>query len=86
KTEVAKPKPVSKGKLSESQRRRLEKKRSALEEDYDSFSEKLKPLRRARVIETDPSVIFKLDKQIEDLQILLDNRERELEQIEQELS
>jgi len=86
KTEKNKPKPVPKGKLSEFQRRRLEEKRSDLEENYYSFSKRLKPLRRARVIETDPSVIFKLDKQIEELQLLLDNLEQELDKIEQELS
>ena len=34
--------------------------------EYDALSEKIMRLKKARVIEVDPSTIFKLEKQIEE--------------------
>ncbi len=73
-------------KLSKHQHRRLEEKKSSLEEEYNLLSEKLQRIRKAKIIETDVSVEFKLEKQIEELKILLDNLEQKLDKIEQELS
>jgi hypothetical protein len=77
---------ASRDKLSERQRRKLEEKRADLEEEYHLLSEKLKRIRRVKVIETDPSVEFKLEQQIEEIQQVIISLEQKLDKIEQELS
>jgi hypothetical protein len=77
---------VSTDKLGERQRRKLEEKRADLEEEYHLLCEKLKRLRKAKVIETDPSIEFKLEQQIEEIQQDILSLEQELDKIERELS
>jgi len=77
---------VSTDKLGERQRRKLEEKRADLEEEYHLLSEKLKRIRKAKAIETDPSIEFKLEQQIEEIQQDILSLEQELDKIEQELS
>ncbi len=64
--------------LTERQRRRLEQERDSLEQQYDLVSKKLSRLRQAYSIETDVSVKFKLEKQIQET-------ETELKQLDQQL-
>jgi hypothetical protein len=76
---------ASTDKLGERQRRKLEEKQSDLEEEYHLLSEKLKRIRKAKAIETDPSIEFKLEQQIEEIQQDILSLEQELDKIEQEL-
>lgn len=72
--------------LTPSQRRRLERERDDLQEPYDLLSQKLRRLRKARAVETDTGVQFKLDMQIEETQREIDKLELRIEEIEQELA
>ena len=76
---------ASTDKLGERQRRKLEEKQSDLEEEYHLLSEKLQRIRKAKAIETDPSIEFKLEQQIEEIQQDILSLEQELDKIEQEL-
>jgi hypothetical protein len=73
------------GGLTERQRRRLEQERDSLEQQYDLASKKLSRLRQAYSIETDVSVKFKLEKQIQENETELKQLDGQLEEIEQKL-
>ncbi|MDZ7960941.1 MAG: TIR domain-containing protein [Aulosira sp. DedQUE10] len=73
------------GGLTERQRRRLEQERDSLGEQYNLASTKLSRLRQAYAIETDVSTKFKLEKQIQETDIELEQLDRQLEEIEQKL-
>ncbi|MBD2251798.1 hypothetical protein [Nostoc parmelioides] len=60
----------------------LQRKREALQEQYDISSEKLLELRRNYAIEVDVSVRFKLVKQIEQLEAELDEVAKHLDSID----
>ncbi|KAM3098018.1 caspase family protein [Phormidesmis sp. 146-12] len=67
------------------QRRRLEQRQGGLQMEYDLRSEKLKRLREALATETDPSIKFKLEKQILEQKAGLTNLGEDLDKIEAEL-
>jgi hypothetical protein len=72
--------------LSERQRRRLEQERDSLQQQYDLIRTKLDRLRQAYSVETDPGIKMKLEYQIKETQTELDQVDRQLESIEQQLS
>lgn len=78
------PSPINK--LTDRQRRRLEQEREGLQKQYDLLSEKLRRLREAKAIETNPAIIFQLEKQIEQAEIEIERLDRQLEVIESKLS
>jgi TIR domain/Effector-associated domain 9 len=71
--------------LSVRQRQRLETERDGLQENYDLLQAKLRELRKALTIETDPSHRFKLTKQTEQTEAELDQLDQQLEAIETKL-
>lgn len=69
-TASAKDRPLkSTNQLSRRQRIHLEDERESLQKQYDLWHQKLRRLRQALVIETDEATIFKLEKQIERVQL-----------------
>lgn len=63
----------------------LERKRDLLEEDVEELHEKIKRLRKERVIATEADKKFKLDKQIEEETARLEEIHRQINGIEQEI-
>jgi polyhydroxyalkanoate synthesis regulator phasin len=77
---------ISSSDLTDRQKRRLSQDYKALEEERDLLGEKLSHLRKAQRIETDPSNLFKLEKQIEQSQTELDQIDQQLEVLENKLN
>jgi hypothetical protein len=73
-------------KLSAGQRRRLAQEQAGLESQYTLSMERLKPLRSAYIIETDPLNKFKLEKQIEQAESEIKELDAKLESIEGKLN
>jgi hypothetical protein len=73
-------------KLSVGQRRRLAQEQAGLESQYNLSMERLKPLRSAYIIETDPLNKFKLEKQIEQAELEIKELDAKLESIEEKLN
>jgi len=74
--------PSTTASITAGQRRRLEQKQSTRQTEYDLRSEKLKRLSEALTLETDPSVQFKLEKQVLEQQAYLARLGEELDEIE----
>lgn len=72
-------------KLSSWQRRHLEQERYNLEQQSDLLTEKLRRLTNALIIETDEAVCFKLEKQIEQMQLKYDLLGKQLDMIDNKL-
>jgi ABC-type arginine transport system ATPase subunit len=73
--------------MSEDRRRReLDRELEALEQQYDLWSEKLNLLSKAKIIETDPATIFKLDNQIAEAQAEIDRLKLKIRFIEEQIS
>lgn len=66
--------------------KRLEQRQKELEGEYDLLSEKISRLKKARILETDPSTRFKLDKQLEDLENERETIEAEIEKTVQAIN
>jgi hypothetical protein len=64
---------------------RLQRKRDALQGEYDLLSEKIRNLRTAHAIETGTAIRFQLEKQIEQAESERDAIERKIESLEREL-
>ncbi|MEH2071895.1 MAG: toll/interleukin-1 receptor domain-containing protein [Nostoc sp.] len=73
------------GGLTERQHRRLEQERNSVQEQYDLVSKKLGLLRQAYAIETDVTIKFKLEAQIQENQTEQNRLDLQLEEIEQKL-
>ena len=71
--------------LSPRQRRRPEQEREGLQENYDLLQAKLRELRKAQAIETDPSNRFKLSNQVGQAEAELNQLNQRLEAIENQL-
>jgi len=74
--------PLTSTTITSGQRRRLEQRRDRLIMEYNLRSEKLKRLGEALVMETDPSVKFKLEKQILEQTAELTHLGEDLDKIE----
>jgi flagellar biosynthesis GTPase FlhF len=59
----------------------MKNKQTEFQEQYDLLSDKIARLRKAHAIETDPSVRFKLEKEIEEIEQERDHVEQELESL-----
>jgi hypothetical protein len=80
------PTPVTSGSsLTARQRQRLEQERDGLQQQYDLVQARLGQLRPALAIETDPSIRFKLTKQIEQAEAELDQLDQKLTAIDTKL-
>ena len=71
--------------LTGRQRQRLEQEREGLQQHYDLLSEKLQRLRDASAIETDASNRFKLEKQMEQVEMERNQLEGSLDELDQRL-
>lgn len=63
----------------------MSRKQQDLQEQFDLLSEKIGWLRKAFIIETDPSVKFKLEKQLEDAEAEREQLEQQLDSLEREI-
>ncbi|MBW4449732.1 MAG: caspase family protein [Spirirestis rafaelensis WJT71-NPBG6] len=77
--------PVTSGRLTDRQRRRLEQELASLDEYYSTVSQKLKRFRKAYSIETDVAAKFKLETQIQETETELNRLSQQLDEIEQKL-
>jgi ABC-type branched-subunit amino acid transport system substrate-binding protein/predicted MPP superfamily phosphohydrolase len=71
--------------LSDDQRHRLEQEKQSLEQDYELQSKKIATIRRALIIETDASVKFKYEQQIQVEGKELESITRRLDEIEKQI-
>ncbi|OQY26672.1 MAG: hypothetical protein B6244_12970 [Candidatus Cloacimonetes bacterium 4572_55] len=58
---------------------------NSLESNYEYISERIRRIRNAHAIETDPSIRFKFEKQLQDVEEERDHAERDIERLEQEI-
>lgn len=61
------------------------RKQQDLQDQFDLLSEKIGRLRKAFIIETDPSVKFKLEKQLEDAETEREQLEQQLDSLERDI-
>ncbi len=71
--------------LSAAQRRRIEEQKDNLENEWNLRNEKLKRIRKALTLETNPTVQFQLEQQLQDEETQLERLNKQLDEIEQTL-
>ncbi|MFB2769693.1 CHAT domain-containing protein [Pelatocladus sp. BLCC-F211] len=71
--------------LSAAQRRRIEQQKDNLETEWNLRNEKLKRIRKAFTLETNPTLKFQLEQQLQDEEAQLESLNKQLDEIEQTL-